>query len=662
MANLMIHDEDQDDDKTQFHYHNDVKNTDSIESILSSSINTIPLNLNPPTANHPDITLLDDVASTGNSNTFNSNITHLTIGDVLKNRFEIIDKLGEGGMGMVFKAIDRRKVEAKSRNPYIAIKVLNPSLAKNEMLVAGLQRECEKVQALSHPNIITVYDFDKDGDHVFMSMEFLAGKSLNELIKECAPSGGMKVQQAMPLIRHMGKALTFAHRNNIVHSDFKPANVFITENNEVKVLDFGIAAKTKHDQDSDVTIFDARTEGGHTPPYASFEMINGAKADPRDDIYAYGLVIYEMLTGKHPYNRKSASAVYIEQTETGSKIVPKPITGLTKNQWQMLQEAIEIMQDKRPKNFEKWLDEFYTKQQWLDEFGPKPKKHSKVWLGAGVSALLLLVIAGYFGLGLLKQNPQTEIAASAINSQSTPTSVAPASVTVQPVIKPPLAQPGSNQQGKVGEPIQLNGSESQSGDGDVLNYSWRLAKNPPGSLSVLQNPTAVNPQFIPDKAGDYIVELQVWDKHNQSVPVLMTISVAETTPVLQQMDNSASALSLTTSKMKYKIGELLQINVHVDNTGYLRVVYVGAAGEVSELLPNEQQATKVKANTDFLIPPKSAKFKLKITGPVGKDKIVAVYSEAPITNLEKIVNSDGEIAEFNKQNLVIKTVAYDVVN
>jgi hypothetical protein len=210
-------------------------------------------------------------------------------------------------------------------------------------------------------------------------------------------------------------------------------------------------------------------------------------------------------------------------------------------------------------------------------------------------------------------------------------------------------------------PIQLNGRESQTGDGEILTYAWRLAKSPAASLGVIQNPTTVNPQFIPDKAGDYIVELQVSDKHNQSAPALMTVTVAEAPQVLQQLDNVETVLSLTTSKMKYKIGELLQVNVHVANTGYLRVAYVGANGEVSELLPNEQQASKVKANTDFVIPPKSAKFKLKITGPVGIDKIVAVFSEEPIVNLEKAVNANAEIAEQYQHNIVAKTVAYDVV-
>jgi serine/threonine protein kinase len=628
---------------------------DKTQLLSSQSINTLPINLSPSTADDLDVTVLDvktlDVLE--NNQTHSSNdtpISRIDIGYVLKNRFEIIANLGEGGMGMVFKAIDRRKVEAKSRNPYIAIKVLSPSLARNEILVAGLQRECEKVQALSHPNIITVYDFDRDGDDVFMSMEFLEGQTLNQMIKDHAAAGGIKIPIALRLIRHMGKALAYAHRNNIVHSDFKPANVFITENNEVKVLDFGIAAKTANEHDDDATIFDARTEGGHTPPYASFEMINGAKADPRDDIYALGLVIYEMLTGKHPYNRKSASTVFMEEKQSGKSLLPKPIKGLTKRQWQLLKSAIEILQEKRPKDFSQWLEEFY----------PKPKKSSKLWPFAALAGVVLAVIAGYFGYSALNPSPQTDLASSVKNPEANLTPPAPA--LLEPVIKLPLAQPGENQQGSVGVPIQLNGRESQSGDGELLSYSWRLVKNPAGSLGVIQNSTAVNPQFIPDKAGDYIVELQVGDKHNQSAPALMTITVDEVPQALQQLDNVETALSLTTSKMKYKIGELLQVNIHVVNTGYLRVAYVGANGEVSELLPNEQQATKVKANTDFLIPPKSAKFKLKITGPAGKDKIVAVFSEVPIVNLEKIVSANGDIADQYQQNIVTKTVAYDVVN
>lgn len=164
----------------------------------------------------------------------------LSVGVVLKDRFVLKEVLGKGGMGAVFKALDLRKVEANDREAFVALKVLNQDFRDNPVSFMALQRETKRAQTLSHPNIITVYDFDRDGDHVFMTMEHLQGRPLNTLIRDLL-SVGMPFKKAWPLIQGMGAALAYAHRKNIVHSDFKPGNVFVTGENEVKVLDFGIA-------------------------------------------------------------------------------------------------------------------------------------------------------------------------------------------------------------------------------------------------------------------------------------------------------------------------------------------------------------------------------------------------------------------------------------
>ncbi len=568
----------------------------------------------------------------------------LNVGDVLKSRFQIIECLGQGGMGMVFKAQDMRKVEAKSHNPYVAIKVLNPALAKNQLLVAGLQRECEKAQELSHPNIITVYDFDRDGDLVYMSMEYLVGQSLSQLIQESATAGGVRIQRAWPLILDMATALAYAHRKGIVHSDFKPANVFITQDHKVKVLDFGIAARTEKGNDNDATIFNARVEGGHTPTYASFEMMNGAKADPRDDIYAFGLVVYELLTGKHPYNRKSASEVFIEQQKTNKPATPAPVKGLSRRQWQALKSALEILQDKRPKNLE----------TWLEQFDPKAGRWSPQLLGGAITAILLMAS---FGINYWLSGPgQPSIPAAR--------PAASPGAGEQPLFKLPVAHAGSDQPGHPGQAVLLDGGASQSGDGEAIQYAWRLTRAPLGSSAILQNADAVNPQLIPDKVGEYVVELLVRDKHNVSIPTPVKITVTEPEPgkeaALHQFTSADGLLSLAAGKAQYRIGEQLKLNVRVLKSGYLRVVYIGAAGEVSELLPNQYQPSQVKADTEYVIPPKG-KFKLQVTGPAGIDKIVAVLSDSPITNLEKMVDANGDIARQIIQNNITATIQYGVV-
>ncbi|SMF96854.1 Serine/threonine protein kinase [Methylomagnum ishizawai] len=265
----------------------------------------------------------------------------LQIGMMLKERFVLEEVIGGGGMGTVFKALDMRKSEARDREPYVALKVLNPEFRDNPIALIALQRETKRAQTLSHPNIINVFDFDRDGGHVFMSMEYLDGRPLNQMIRETP--GGMPFKQAWPLIRAMADALGYAHSKDVVHSDFKPGNVFLDSHGEVRVLDFGIAcaAGRVEKAGADATIFNARDLGALTPAYASLEMIQRQDPDPRDDLYALGCVAYELLTGKHPYGKLAADKAL------ELNIQAKPVPGLNRKQWRGLQRAIALKREDR---------------------------------------------------------------------------------------------------------------------------------------------------------------------------------------------------------------------------------------------------------------------------------------------------------------------------
>ena len=305
----------------------------------------------------------------------------LTVGSTLKNRFVLEKLLGVGGMGMVFKATDLRKIEAQDKDPYVALKVLNQDFQSNPMALVSLQRETKRAQTLSHPNIIKVFDFDRDGGHVFMSMEYLQGKPLSHLIKEYPE--GMPFKQAWTIIHDMADALRHAHKKNIVHSDFKPGNVLIDENGEVRVLDFGIAcAIGRSDKDhQDATVFNARALGAYTPAYASLEQLQNSDPDPRDDIYALACVSYELLTGKHPFGRLSAD----KAMEVNLQV--KPIAKLSRRQTKGLQKALAFEQTARTKT----IDAF------LAALGPRSTVFYGLW-GTGIFAAGLFAVNIYLGM------------------------------------------------------------------------------------------------------------------------------------------------------------------------------------------------------------------------------------------------------------------------
>lgn len=272
------------------------------------------------------------------------------VGDTLNGRFVLEECLGVGGMGTVYKALDLRKLEAADRMPYIAIKVLNVQFRGQPTSLIALQREARKAQTLAHRNIVTVYDFDRDGPNVYITMEYLAGRPLSRLLREPGFTG-MPHEKARPIIAGMGRALAYAHERGFVHCDFKPANVFLTDSGEVKVIDFGIArALTRADEEADLTVFDPATLGGITPAYASPEMFEHRAPDPSDDVYALGCVTYELLTGRHPYDRMPSIDARAARRQ------PERPQALDRRQWKALCGALALDRATRTPDVARFLE------------------------------------------------------------------------------------------------------------------------------------------------------------------------------------------------------------------------------------------------------------------------------------------------------------------
>ena len=298
-------------------------------------------------------------------------------GVTLKDRFVLLEKLGQGGMGVVFKAKDLLKVEAQDKDPYVAIKVLTDAFKKYSGSFIALQREASKAQRLAHPNIATVYDFDRDGNTVFMTMEYLQGKPLNQLIKEISKKP-LKLDHALHIIEELCSGLSYAHEKMLIHSDFKPGNCFLLSDGHVKLLDFGIArASTQTEEERENTMFDPAKLSAVTPAYATPEMFAGMNPDPRDDIYGLACVAYQLLAGgKHPYNKVASPKI----KELGIK--PKPIKGLNRRQQKTLMKALTVSREDRIGDVEKFAEGLRTR-----------KSHSK-------TILLAALFVGVIGAGI----------------------------------------------------------------------------------------------------------------------------------------------------------------------------------------------------------------------------------------------------------------------
>jgi serine/threonine-protein kinase len=216
------------------------------------------------------------------------------IGQVVGGRYRVTGVLGEGGMGVVF--VGEQQMGSTLRK--VAIKTLHPHLSQDPAVLARFHRECGTVAQLEHPNTIKVYDFGAMADGtLYIAMEFVKGKPLNQVIE----AGALAPDRVVHIMRQVCGALDEAHKLGIIHRDLKPENIILTdragETDFVKVLDFGIAART---ESADAQKEQKLTQQGMvlgTPPYMSPEQARGLAVDKRTDIWAFGCVFYEMLTG-----------------------------------------------------------------------------------------------------------------------------------------------------------------------------------------------------------------------------------------------------------------------------------------------------------------------------------------------------------------------------
>lgn len=251
--------------------------------------------------------------------------------DVLRDRYELTSILGRGSTGTVYKAVDRHRahlVDASAR--CVAVKVLKLNYVDRPDELAQLEREFHEAQSLSHPNVVSVFDLDRDGNVYFIVMELLEGELLADILKRL-DGQPMARHYALGIISSVGAALAHAHRRTIVHADLKPRNIMITSTGEVRVLDFGFSRERPLDLHSASGLNEGPIAA---PAYASVERVNGSDPHPSDDVYSLACIAYELLSGRHPFGGRSAPLARAHGRQ------PQRIQGLTGKQQATLQRAL----------------------------------------------------------------------------------------------------------------------------------------------------------------------------------------------------------------------------------------------------------------------------------------------------------------------------------
>ena len=325
----------------------------------------------------PVLACADEIAIEDGAATSHSSgpVVEIQPGLVLRDRFTLGKRIAGGGIGELYQAIDRRRIEADYPDPFVAIKVLNRNFQRLNGAVRILQYEAILAQRLIHPNLVRVFDIDRHAGIYFVTMEWLRGESLARRLSrtERRPMPWIATRY---ILREVAKGLDFAHQNGVIHGDVKPANIFLTTDGNVKLVDFGLACA--------IGGRDGRARTGPvvlTPAYASCEVHEGRRPTVQDDVFSLAVMAYQMIAGSHPFASHSA----IDAERLNVEVV-RP-AGLSASQWHALRRGLALRREERASGVDELIDKLlrHPKKRFLRPW-PRLVRVASILYAVGLSA------------------------------------------------------------------------------------------------------------------------------------------------------------------------------------------------------------------------------------------------------------------------------------
>ena len=316
--------------------------------------------------------------------TFITPVDRLQKGSTVAGRYNIIEELGRGGMGVVYKAEDTKLKRT------VALKFLPPELTHISEVKDRFMREAQAAAALDHPNICTVYEFDEAEEEAFISMAYVEGQSLKKKID----SGPLELDEALKIAMQVAEGLQEAHKKGVVHRDIKSANIMVTERGQAKIMDFGLARVAG----STLLTKDGSTMG--TVAYMSPEQAQGKEMDHRTDIWSFGVVLYEMLTGHLPFKGEHEQSVIYSILKEKAEPITKLKSEIPVSIEQVVDKALEKNPEKRYQQAEELLDDLKSISAGIvpEEIRARIKKEKlrkrkRAFLYGGAAGLVLAAVA-----------------------------------------------------------------------------------------------------------------------------------------------------------------------------------------------------------------------------------------------------------------------------
>jgi len=345
--------------------------------------------------------------SESHTKTVHTPIKEMERGTTIADRYEIIEELGRGGMGNVYRVVD------KKINEEMALKLLHPAIAAEKKTIERFKNELKLARKITHKNVCRMYDFNEEEGTPYITMEYVPGEDLKNMIRM---TGQMSVGRAVSFAKQICEGLAEAHRLGVVHRDLKSRNIMIDREGNARIMDFGIARSLKAEGITDDGIMVG------TPEYMSPEQVKGEEADHRSDIYSFGIILFEMVTGKIPFEGDTSFSIAFKHK---TEIPPSPRefnTQIPEEFSTVILKCMEKEREKRYQGVEELASELSSieKEISTDEraFPRKKtrvetprKRMQRLWIAGILLSGAIIIVLGYLFLGqfLQKEEPRTGI-------------------------------------------------------------------------------------------------------------------------------------------------------------------------------------------------------------------------------------------------------------
>ncbi|MDY6987894.1 MAG: serine/threonine-protein kinase [Thermodesulfobacteriota bacterium] len=547
------------------------------------------------------------------------------IKSALGKKYEIKSLINSGGMGAIYLGIHR------ALDRPVAIKIIHQELSQDEQLRKRFCQEAKLAASLDHPVIIDVYDFGSKDDFDYIIMPYIEGSTLQDRLKEVGKFG---VQECLRLMIKLTDALSYAHKKNVVHRDIKPSNIMIDNHGHLVLTDFGIS---KDMGDLGLTV-PGKVLG--SPKYMSPEQIRGLDVDGRSDLYSLGLVFYEMIAGKHPFEGKDATSIYYSQAH---EMPPRPDESVPEIPGEVGDIIMKLLEKSPGQRYQKG-------DQLLKDLEG---------LGAGSSKDL-------------RMDVDTTLVDVGIGPEGAKTPPAQAVKKVEHLQQRPPGkgkEPAEKAQAieekrkmfrwvmpAVGVTLVI-----------VMGIVWVMRSSPtkeagiapkdagsPKSLEEKKRPTL--PLTEEGEIGKSEVEAKSLLEPSKAMGARPSFdSVLEAILALGE-DTDANFLRLWVDKPAFRIGDPISYRFQSNKDCYLVLLSVTTTGELIQIFPNRFSLDPfVQGKREYTIPGEDMEFELKITGPQGEEEIVALAAEAPFDLLSATFESQPFFqVDKNDQALIAK--------